>query len=67
MPNSLAGAEAPNRFAVYGNVRHDINLRQIRHKALAVFLHRRPIKIAEAVTKCEQVLIAERLVANQYH
>src|SRR6516225_3170954 len=41
------------------------DFRQTLDEPAAIFLDRRPVKIAEAAAECDQVLIAQRLPANQ--
>ena len=67
MPYCFAVAEAPNRFAVHLDVGDNVDFRQTLDEPAAIFLDRRPVKIAEAAAECDQVLIAQRLPANQQY
>src|SRR5262245_52877246 len=67
MPYRVTVAEAPNRFAVHLDVGDNIDFRQTLDEPAAIFLDRRPVKIAEAAAECDQVLIAQRLLANQQY
>jgi hypothetical protein len=65
MPHGLTGAEAADRLAVHGDVGHDVDLGQPVDEAPARLLNRRPVEVAEAAAECDEILIAERLAADQ--
>src|SRR5262245_53020362 len=44
-----------------------LEFRQTLDESAAIFLDRRPVKIAEAAAECDQVLIAQGLPANQQY
>src|SRR5690349_11886736 len=67
MPYCFTVAEAPDRFTVYFDIGDNIDFWQTLDEPSAIFLDRRPVKIAEAAAECDQVLIAQRLPANQQY
>src|SRR5512133_690743 len=67
MPYCFTVAEAPNRFTGHFDIGDNVNFRQTLDESAAIFLDRRPVKIAETAAECDQVLIAQRLPANQQY
>src|SRR5262249_61805457 len=62
-----AVAQAPDRLPVHLDVGDDIDLRQAFDEAPAVLLDRGPVEVPEAAAEGDQLLIAERLAAEQQH
>src|SRR5262249_46061076 len=67
VPYSFAVAEAADRLAVHLDVGNDVNLREALDETAARFLDRRPIEFPEAAAEGDQLLITERLIADQHH
>ena len=55
----------PIGYAVLDHVRDDVDLRMPLDEAPAGLLDRRPVEIAEAAAERDQVVVAERLAAEQ--
>ena len=68
VPHRLAGAERADRVAVLvEHVGHDIDLGIARRADPAALLVGRRIELAEAPAEGQQVVVAERLAAQQDH
>ena len=67
MPHRLARAEAADRHAVLDDVRDDVDLRVAFDEPPAVLLHGRLVEIAEAAAECDQIVVAQLLIANEQH
>ena len=67
VPDRFAVAEAADRLAVHLDVGDDVDLRQALDEAAAGLLDRRPVEIAEAAAEGDQLLVAQRLAADQHH
>jgi hypothetical protein len=68
VPDRLAGAEAADRLTVRAeHVGDDGDLRLALHEAAAVLLRRRPTEVAAAAAEGDQVVVGQRLAAEQQH
>ena len=60
MPDGLLVAEAADRHTVFDDVRHDVDLGQ----AVAIFLDRRMIHVAEPAGESNQIRIRNVLISK---
>src|SRR6516225_9063229 len=64
MPDSLAGAEAPDRDAILDHIRYHVDFRMAFDKAAARLLYRRPIQAAKAPAEGDQIVVIEVLAPD---
>ena len=67
MPHRFAVAQAADWLAVHLDVGDDVDFWQPLNETAAGFLNRRPVEITQPATKCYQLMVAQRLVAEKQH
>ena len=67
VPHRFAVAEAADRRAVHLDIGDDVDLRQALDETAAGLLDRGPVEIAKAAAEGDQLLVVERLPAEQQH
>ena len=67
VPHRFARAEAADRNTVLDHVRDDVDFRMPVDEASPVLLDRREVQLAEPAAERDQVIVAQRLSAEQQH
>ena len=67
MPHRFAVAQAADWLAVHLDVGDDVDFWQPLNETAAGLLNRRPVEITQPATKCYQLMVAQRLVAEKQH
>jgi len=67
VPHRLASPKTTNRYAVLYHVGHHVDLRISFHEAPSVLLDRRPVELTKPAAAGDQVLVSQRLPAEEQH